>query len=337
MGGSVSKESTCNAGDAGDAGLIPGSGRSPREGNGNPLQYSCLETLMDRGAWRATVHGVAQESDMIEAPQHAHALMHARILCIGNNCPRKFPCFGKAYIIAYADCKTIPWCELNPKKEKSYLKFQAFPPAETEAGMGDICKGGRGRVLCNEWKKHWRVYKQSQCIEATASEIFRWGLGGTQNHKLNHLSSFQQRRRLPILCLVLLCFEDWCQNESTELLLVFSFLICQMKIHFWGGGILRVLQMSFIQNLCELWLQKILSLFNFKRAMEISWRSLLSEISLGVSDMGEGGWFVISNPLRWEGFFKIIESRVRVEDIKLLLLIGGFKARSFVFPDSLVA
>ena len=42
---------------AGDAGSIPGSGRSPGEGSGNPLQYSCLGNLMDRGAWRATVHG----------------------------------------------------------------------------------------------------------------------------------------------------------------------------------------------------------------------------------------------------------------------------------------
>ena len=54
---SVSKESACNAG---DLDLIPGSGRSPGEGNGNPLQYSCLENSMDRGAWWATVHGVAR-------------------------------------------------------------------------------------------------------------------------------------------------------------------------------------------------------------------------------------------------------------------------------------
>ena len=47
----------------GDAGLIPGSRRYPGEGNGNPLQYSCLENSMDRGAWCATVHGVAKESD----------------------------------------------------------------------------------------------------------------------------------------------------------------------------------------------------------------------------------------------------------------------------------
>ena len=54
---SVDKESACNAG---DPGLIPGSGRSPGEGNGNPLQYSCLGNAMDRGAWWATVHRVAR-------------------------------------------------------------------------------------------------------------------------------------------------------------------------------------------------------------------------------------------------------------------------------------
>ena len=52
-----SKESACNAGDPGS---IPGSGRSPAGGHGNPLQYPCLETLMDREVWRATVHGVAE-------------------------------------------------------------------------------------------------------------------------------------------------------------------------------------------------------------------------------------------------------------------------------------
>ena len=45
---------------AGDASLIPGLGRSPVEGNGNPLQYSCLENSMDRGAWRATVRGITK-------------------------------------------------------------------------------------------------------------------------------------------------------------------------------------------------------------------------------------------------------------------------------------
>ena len=54
------KESTCNAGDTGDMDSIPGSGRSPGVGNGNPLQYPCLENSIDRGTWWATVHGVAK-------------------------------------------------------------------------------------------------------------------------------------------------------------------------------------------------------------------------------------------------------------------------------------
>jgi len=56
-GSSDCKESACNAGDSGS---IPGLGRSPGEGNGHPLQYSCLGNPMDRGAWRATVHGFAK-------------------------------------------------------------------------------------------------------------------------------------------------------------------------------------------------------------------------------------------------------------------------------------
>ena len=54
---SVGKESACRAGDLGS---IPGWGRSPGEGNGNPLQYSCLENPMDRGAWQAAVNGVTR-------------------------------------------------------------------------------------------------------------------------------------------------------------------------------------------------------------------------------------------------------------------------------------
>ena len=62
-GGSVGKESACNAGDTGDVCSISGSGRSPGEGNGNPLQYSCLGNPVDKGAWWATIYGVTKESD----------------------------------------------------------------------------------------------------------------------------------------------------------------------------------------------------------------------------------------------------------------------------------
>ena len=56
-GGSAGKESACNAR---DPGLIPGLGRSPGKGNGNSLQFSCLENSMDRGAWQTTIHGIVK-------------------------------------------------------------------------------------------------------------------------------------------------------------------------------------------------------------------------------------------------------------------------------------
>ena len=60
----------------GDMGSIPGSGRSPGGGHGNPLQYSCLENLMDRGAWQATVHGVAKKRTQLSnsARTHTHVI-----------------------------------------------------------------------------------------------------------------------------------------------------------------------------------------------------------------------------------------------------------------------
>ena len=61
------KNSTANAGDARDSSSVSGLGRSPGEGNNNPLQYSCLKNPRDRGAWGATVHGVAKEQD---TPEH---------------------------------------------------------------------------------------------------------------------------------------------------------------------------------------------------------------------------------------------------------------------------
>ena len=62
----VVKNPPANAGDTGDAGSIPGSKRSFGEGNGDPFQYSCLENPMDRGTWRATVHGVAKNQTRLK-------------------------------------------------------------------------------------------------------------------------------------------------------------------------------------------------------------------------------------------------------------------------------
>ena len=74
IGSSDGKESACNEG---DPGLTPGSGRSPGEGNGYPLQYSCLENSMDRGAWRATVHKVAQSQTRLSTRAHTHTHTHS--------------------------------------------------------------------------------------------------------------------------------------------------------------------------------------------------------------------------------------------------------------------
>ena len=69
--------SACNAGDLGS---IPGSGRSPGEGNDNPLQYSCLENPMDGGAWGATIHGVAKSRTRLS--NFTHSLTHSLLLYV---------------------------------------------------------------------------------------------------------------------------------------------------------------------------------------------------------------------------------------------------------------
>ena len=74
-GGSVVENPPVSAGDTGVSGLIPGSGRSPGEGNGNPLQYSCLKNPIDKGAWQVAVHGVA-ESDATST--------HTYFMCIAD-------------------------------------------------------------------------------------------------------------------------------------------------------------------------------------------------------------------------------------------------------------
>ena len=71
-GGSVGKESMCNAGDTRDVGWIPRLGRSRGVGNGNPCWYSCLENFMDRGAWRATVHGATKSQTRLSGWTHTH-------------------------------------------------------------------------------------------------------------------------------------------------------------------------------------------------------------------------------------------------------------------------
>ena len=74
LGDALVKNPPANAGDIRDAGLIPGSGRSPGVGYRNPLQYSCLENSMNRGAWRAMMHGVAKCQPQLSKHTHTHTL-----------------------------------------------------------------------------------------------------------------------------------------------------------------------------------------------------------------------------------------------------------------------
>ena len=91
-GGVVVKNPHANAGDARDMALIPGSGRSPGEGNSNALQYSCLETSMDRGAWQVTVYGVmswTQLRDSAHTHTHTHTHSGTYFLKVETGVPRK--------------------------------------------------------------------------------------------------------------------------------------------------------------------------------------------------------------------------------------------------------
>ena len=79
-GGTVIKNLPVNAGDTRDMGSIPGSERSPGVGNGNPLQYSCLENSMDKGDWQATVHRVSESNVTKHARTHARTHTHTHTL-----------------------------------------------------------------------------------------------------------------------------------------------------------------------------------------------------------------------------------------------------------------
>ena len=85
------KNLLANAGDARDAGLIPGLGRSPQVGYGSPLQYSCLGNLMDRGAWQAIVHGAEKSSTCLSTPTSTHPFLNPVFLKIFANDVYFFP------------------------------------------------------------------------------------------------------------------------------------------------------------------------------------------------------------------------------------------------------
>ena len=138
-GSSDGKESSCNAG---HSGLIPGWGRCPEEGNGYPLQYSCLESPMDRGAWQATVHGVAKsQTQLKQLSIYAYICLNVSALCsilwliLGLKCVGLSPqnqniililCINmmgrKWYLMLKAFYKTLYCCTLKFSLPKKNIK-----------------------------------------------------------------------------------------------------------------------------------------------------------------------------------------------------------------------
>ena len=121
------KNPPASAGDVWDTGSIPESGRSPRGGHGNALQYSCLENPMDRGAWWAAVHSVTQSRAWLKRlSMHAH--MH------DNNKVYNHPKVGYSryapikilYPMGFVTCIAFLYCELQPTGVETTKNFQTF-------------------------------------------------------------------------------------------------------------------------------------------------------------------------------------------------------------------
>ena len=126
-GGSNSKESACNVGDQGS---IPGSEGYPAEGNGNPLQYSCLENSMDRGAWWVTVHGVTKSQITTKRLTHTHTHTHTHNLAwiLAPTCNIMYFSLSTFQIklIGLLHPLEIRFCRLLAFLQKSFIVSQAI-------------------------------------------------------------------------------------------------------------------------------------------------------------------------------------------------------------------
>ena len=170
-GGSYGKASAYNAGDPGS---IPGSGRSPGEGNGNPLQYSCLENPTDRGIWWATVHGVAksrtQLSDFTFFPfflllQSTGPSAGASVVgAHGLSC-------SKVYEI-FPDQGSIP-CPLHGQVDSLSLDHQKSPPVFSRQDL--LTTGTQHSRLMSQ---RLETSVKGESIPATGSQ---WDLGYIPN------------------------------------------------------------------------------------------------------------------------------------------------------------
>ena len=166
-GGSGGKESTCNAGDAEDMGYIPGSGRSPWGGHGNPLQYSCLENPMVREAWWATVHRAAKNQTWLKqlgrhTTEHTHNWAHTDA-CVSV--------YGFCFCYQRKNMRGGNWFKKNNQR---WLPFPYSPlacPSSTLAWeYNQTCQWKDFK----EGKQQRTEMLLSMTLEGCAGEFLRW-------------------------------------------------------------------------------------------------------------------------------------------------------------------
>ena len=131
LGGSGGKESACKAGDLGS---IPGSGRFPGEENSYPLQYICRENPIDRGAWGATVHGVAKQLNTTEQPTLSHFSTISNTYIVPTTCHR---CYKSFKHNNPAICKTL-WNRCSPHFSIFQVRKQRHGKVKVISGKAKI-------------------------------------------------------------------------------------------------------------------------------------------------------------------------------------------------------
>ena len=131
------KNPPASAGATGDAGLIPELRRSPGEGNGNSLQYSCLENPTDRGAWQVTVHGIAKSRTQLNRLSLSHhKVAFGRGFCIRGSA-------GKESACNMGDLSSIPGLGRSPGEGNSHSSILAWEIPWTEESGGLQSMGSR--------------------------------------------------------------------------------------------------------------------------------------------------------------------------------------------------
>ena len=170
----VVKNPPANAGDTRNTGSIPGSGRSPGEGNGNPLQCSCLKNSMDRGAWQATVHAVPKNSvqfshSVVSDSLQRHGLQHTRL-----------PCPSPPPRVCSNSCPLSQWC--HPNISYPVVPFSSGPQSFPASGCFPMSR------LFISGGQNIRASASASALPMNIQGLFPLGLTGLISSQSKELS-----------------------------------------------------------------------------------------------------------------------------------------------------